>query len=205
MFFLKDWKFWGRWELVAINVFLFALFFITGIIPIKKREQKRSAGMFLSFILALYAEMYGFPLTIYIITSLFGRRGLPWTYRKGHLLGLTGCYIGDIMIMIGVGLIVAGWRKIYRAENEMVATGIYKFIRHPQYTGIFLITTGLLIQWATIISFLMWPFLVILYYRLALSEEKEMKEKFKERYEEYARQVPKFFPSLNMKIKKEGV
>ena len=104
--------------------------------------------------------------------------------------------IGYFVMITGGFLVTAGWKEIYKTKDKLITRGIYKYMRHPQYTGIILITTGMLIHWPTLITLLMWPILVIAYYYLAKKEEKEMERKFSESYIEYKNKVPMFFPSF---------
>jgi len=192
---------YGYWNLVLLNIVLFSLFVLT--IPFKKKVGRHSASAYLAFIVALYTEMYGFPLTIYILTWLFGYQN-PLTHLSGHILaGIVGedffflvlHPLSDIMILLGAVLIIVGWHKIYSAKGRLVTDGIYALVRHPQYLGFLLITSGMLIQWITLFTALMWPILVVLYYQLAREEEKEMEERFGSEYLEYKHRVPKFIPT----------
>ncbi len=99
-------------------------------------------------------------------------------------------------MLFGAILVIIGWRRIHGAKDQLVTNGIYAYIRHPQYLGFLLITSGMLIQWITIPTALMWPVLTVLYYRLAKEEEKEMEERFGKDYLEYKHKVPMFIPFL---------
>ena len=101
------------------------------------------------------------------------------------------------MIFFGFYLIYQGWALIHAADQDtLVTTGVYAYIRHPQYIGMWLITVGLLIQWPTLITLIMWPILMFAYYKLSMSEEKGLKEKFGEEFERYKASVPAFFPGF---------
>lgn len=205
---MENQQWYGQWGMVLIVVTLFTWLIFRFLRPQRKREW-RNTGIAGAFIIALYTEMYGFPLTIYILSSVFGI-DIPFTHIEGHLwssllgLGEPGAMIemvlGDFMVIIGVILIIAGWRKIYQAKDKLITDGIYKYLRHPQYAGIILGTLGMLIHWPTLITLLMWPFLVLAYYHLAKKEEKEMEEKFGEIYQKYKSEVPMFFPLLKGRI-----
>jgi len=177
-----------RWDLFLLNVLSFSAFLL--LIPIKKEDVRTSAGPYLSFIIALFAEMYGFPLSVFIITSALGRGDL--------ILKLGGAFpiayrVGFAMMILGMALVFLGWRRIY-GRTGLATTGVYGLVRHPQYLGIMLLTLGLLVQWPTIPTLLMWPILVLLYYRLAKREEERLEERFGEEYRRYKQRVPMFLP-----------
>ncbi len=198
---------YNNWIVVAISIGLFLLFTLSFLVPRRKREW-RSAGIFSAFIIALFAEMFGFPLTIYILTSVLGNRYPvidPLNHINGHLwVALSGgstavwvlvMVISWLAILSGLIIIGLAWRQIHKAKGGIVTLGLYRLVRHPQYFGIFLITVGFLIQWPTIITAAMWPVLAVMYYRLARREEKGMLAEFGERYFEYKQMVPMFIPN----------
>jgi protein-S-isoprenylcysteine O-methyltransferase Ste14 len=78
--------------------------------------------------------------------------------------------------------------------SGLVTTGLYARIRHPQYSGLFLVMIGLLIQWPTIITGLMFPVMVYVYYRLSKREEADMIILFGEEYRRYREKTPMFVP-----------
>ncbi len=192
------------WGFVVLNVILFSLFVL--FIRFRRKATRLSSSIYLAFIVALFIEMYGFPLTMYILTWLLGSTfpGCLW-YPLAVLTGetlFTSIFLGvilpvsNIIILIGMLLIVFGWRKIYSAKGKLVTTGIYAHVRHPQYLGFLLLTLGMNILWVAISTLLLWPILAILYYRLAKKEDKELEEQFGEEYRKYERTVPMLIPRI---------
>ena len=202
---------YGFWSLVLVNAGLFAFFIISFLAPVKKREW-RSMGVTLAFFVALFTEMYGFPLTIYILTAVLGSKYPalnPFSHSSGHLL-LTFLGGGAVMmtvihlvsnglVLIGFVIMWKGWKLIHGAKGELVTSGPYAYVRHPQYAGLFIIMIGMLIQWPTIITAVMFPVLVFVYYRLSKREESEIVKQFGEAYRRYAEKTPMFIPKVGSK------
>lgn len=204
---------YGNWFLVIFNIILF-LYFIKSAFKPRTKTDWRTYKIFGAFIVALFAEMYGFPLTIYLLTSFFGNRlGLDFTHNNGHilntLLGLQGDPHFKILHIISYALIIGGlmllgkaWEILFESQKEqkLAITSVYQYIRHPQYLAFILIILGFLVQWPTLITLIMAPILIFRYIRLAKTEEKEMLKKFGNVYSFYKSQVHGFFPSLKLLV-----
>ncbi|MBI4390609.1 MAG: isoprenylcysteine carboxylmethyltransferase family protein [candidate division NC10 bacterium] len=197
---------YGFWSLVAVNAALFIFFVLSFLAPVQRREW-RSFGVFSAFVIALFTEMYGFPLTIYFLTAILGSRYPalnPFSHASGHLwitfLGggawmSVGIHlVSNGLMLAGLFVMAAGWRRIHRAKGALVTDGVYRWVRHPQYAGLFLITVGMLIQWPTIVTVATWPALLAVYYRLARREEREADIQFGAAYRAYRARVPMFVP-----------
>ncbi|MFQ6616760.1 MAG: methyltransferase family protein [Fidelibacterota bacterium] len=197
---------YGLWTMVLFNVILFGAF-VLGFLRPRKRYEWRSMGVFAAFVVALFTEMYGFPLTIYVLLSFFGSGvGVsdPFQHVNGHLLGtllgapewvkLLICQTGGFIMLVGLIVMGKAWKQIHGATGQLVTTGTYAYVRHPQYGGLFLVTAGMLIQWPTIITVAMWPILGYAYYRLAMREERGLEKEYGREYEVYRRAVPAFIP-----------
>ena len=199
---------YGLWSLAVINAAVFLIFAFSFTHPRTARDW-RSFGAFAAFLVALFTEMYGFPLTIYLLTAVLGSRYPilnPFSHASGHLwitfLG-GGAWMSVLVHLVSNGLMLgglllmgAGWRQIHRASGALVTDGVYAWVRHPQYAGLFLITVGMLIQWPTIVTGATWPVLLAVYYRLARREEREAEARYGEAYRAYRARVPMFVPRL---------
>lgn len=202
---------YGLWALVVVNAAVFLVFAFSFTRPHTARDWW-SFGAFAAFIIALFTEMYGFPLTIYLLSGWLLRRfpGLElWTHDTGHLwetlLGWTGDphlnplhLLSNLVIAAGFILLAAAWEVLYKAQrNRTLATsGPYRVVRHPQYGGFILIMLGFLLQWPTLPTLVMFPILVVMYVRLARREEADARAQFGPTYAMYARRTPPFLPRL---------
>ena len=203
---------YGLWFLVIVNSAIFILFAFSFFKPRTKRDW-RSFGAFSAFLIALFTEMYGFPLTLYFLSGWLQTRfpGVDWfSHDAGHLLEMmfgweANPHFGPFHLLsfalIGAGfwLIAAAWRVLHSAQqHDALATGgPYARVRHPQYAGFVLILLGFLFQWPTLLTLAMFPVLVWMYVRLAGREERDALARFGDVYEEYARRVPAFLPRLS--------
>ncbi len=201
---------YGLWPLVIINSALFIMFAFSFAKPQSKRDW-RSLGAFSAFILALFTEMYGFPLTIYLlapwIQSKFPRANI-YSHDMGHLwytmLGWKGDphwspfhIASEVFIVAGFWIVASAWNVLLSAQKakRLATDGPYRIIRHPQYEGFILVMFGFLLQWPTIITLVMFPILVWMYVRLAHREEAEVRAAWPE-YTAYAARVPAWFPRI---------
>ena len=193
------------WGLAVISIVVVSWLFYRYVAPKSWREWTR-AGLVQAFLIAFYAEMYGFPLTIYLLTRFFGldvaftgdKNFWSQLFGYGELPMLIAMAIGYVFFVIpGVALLAKGWREIYVAHREgrLATDGLYGVVRHPQYTGIFLAIFGEgIVHWPTLLSVTMFPVIVIAYLLLARKEERQMLAEYGERYRDYQRRVPMFFP-----------
>lgn len=200
---------YGNWFLV-ITLSGFFLWFAYSSFKPKTSVDWRSFGAFSAFIIALFTEMYGFPLTIYLLTSWFGNKfpQINFSHNSGHLwedlLGNTGDphfsilhILSYVLIIGGLILISVSWKTVYQAtkQHATAKSGPYKFVRHPQYLGFIIIIFGFLMQWPTLPTLIMAPILTVMYIRLARKEEREILRKHPQ-YKDYLKNTPSFLPSI---------
>lgn len=202
---------YGLWPLVIINSAIF-IFFAFSFIKPKTRLDWRSLGAFSAFIVALFVEMYGFPLTIYFLSGWLQAK-FPQTdifaHGSGHLWYIIFGFEGDphsnpihlianLFIIAGFYIIYRGWVVLHAAQQKgkLATTGLYGRVRHPQYDGFVLIMFGFLLMWPTLLTLIMFPIMLVVYIRLAKQEESLVRKEFCEAYDSYALKVPAFLPRL---------
>lgn len=207
----QDLPAYGLWTLVIINSAIFILFAFSFFKPRTKRDW-RTFGTFSGFIVALFVEMYGFPLTVYLLSGWLAGTlsGVDFlSHDAGHIWYRVFGFEGDphlnpihilsnVLIVGGFFLLAGAWRVLYRAQQDgtLASTGPYARIRHPQYVAFVVIMFGFLLQWPTLITLLMFPVLVSMYVRLARREEREVRAAFGSAWEAYAAGTPAFLPRL---------
>lgn len=201
----------GRWDLVLLNVAFFCLFLF--LLPYRRKIEWRSKGMAAAFFTALFAEMYGLPLSAYLLSPVLGGSGSTAAEApgQGRLFGFTvldqgftvtwTMALGLAFTAAGMVIVALGWRAIHKAHAEpatndgaagLVTTGLYAHSRHPQYLGFGLLIYGWLLGWPTLLGLAMVPLLAYIYYRLAKEEEADARKEWPAAYAEYAARVPRF-------------
>ena len=202
---------YGLWSLVILNSLVF-IFFAFSFAKPKTPRDWRSFGAFSAFLVALFTEMYGFPLTIYLLSGWLQSRypGVNWlSHDAGHLLEILFGWranphfgpfhiLSTVLIGGGFWLLASAWKVLYAAQrtHTLATTGPYARIRHPQYAAFVLILFGFLLQWPTLLTLAMFPVLTYMYLRLARREEREVEDEFGDNYRRYAAATPAFFPHL---------
>ncbi|HBQ10948.1 MAG TPA: isoprenylcysteine carboxyl methyltransferase [Myxococcales bacterium] len=202
---------YGLWGLVLLNSVLF-IFFAFSFFKPKTKTDWRSFGAFSAFIVALFVEMYGFPLTIYLLSGWL-QSAFPQTdilsHDAGHLwavlLGFEGNphlnpihILANLMLFGGFWLLATSWRVLYDAQRggTLATSGPYARVRHPQYGAFVIILLGFMLMWPTLLTLLMFPVLVAMYARLAVKEERDVRERFGDEWDRYAARTPRFLPRL---------
>lgn len=206
------WSHFGTWWGMGLWIALYGSFLI--FIPFYRKAQRKPAGVFLAFVVAFALEMFGLPLTFYFFLWAFGTslpEGVLWGHTLSPWIGQAGLWICGGLTALGLGLVIAGWSRIHReywskeeGRGALVRGGIYRHIRHPQYTGFLLISLGVLFDWATLPLVLLWPVLLALYLRLARREEAEMEERFGADYRAYKQATGRFLPRIFTRRARQG-
>lgn len=191
-----------NWFGVLFFVVLYSIVLL--FIPFYKKMDTKPRGAYIAFIIAFAIEMHGIPFSMYLISWIIGKNlpeGILWGHTLFSSIGYLGMYINIGCAIVALFLILNGWYNIYKkywsketGSGKLVTTGVYKFIRHPQYTGLLLLSLGMMIEWATLPMLIMYPIMVLVYVRLAKREEKDMISEFGEEYKQYMTRTKMFIP-----------
>ncbi|MBL4799426.1 MAG: isoprenylcysteine carboxylmethyltransferase family protein [Oleispira sp.] len=203
---------YGLWPLVIINSAIF-IFFAFSFTKPKTTLDWRSFGAFSAFIVALFTEMYGFPLTIYFLSGWLAENypGVDFlAHDNGHLLHTLLGFEGNahfdplhlasnVFIILGFFLLSSAWSVLHKAQqtHSLASTGWYARCRHPQYIAFIIIMFGFLLQWPTLPTLVMFPILLVVYVRLAKGEESIALEEFGDIYRQYMEATPAWIPKLS--------
>jgi protein-S-isoprenylcysteine O-methyltransferase Ste14 len=201
---------YGNWPVVLTSSIFFLLFFYFLTRPRRPKEWK-GAGLAAAFFISLFTEMFGIPLTIYLLAPFLGvdprffgmYESHLWAYllsRSGIMSLKSGVFlvmlVSTALLILGFILLAWGWKQVYRGGGRLVATGLYGKFRHPQYAGLILMVIAFLIMWPTILTILLAPFLIGRYILLAREEDRELEKEFGEHFRRYREAVPAFLPSM---------
>lgn len=202
---------YGLWSLVILNSAIF-IFFAFSFTKPRKKTDWRSLGVFSAFVVALFTEMYGFPLTIYLFSGWLQSQ-FPETnwfsHESGHLWHTLFGWemdshldplhiLSNLVIFCGFLMLASAWDVLHSAQvqGNLAVEGLYARMRHPQYVAFVLIMFGFLLQWPTLPTLVMFPILVFVYVRLARLEEERAAAEFGAQYMAYMQRTPAFIPRL---------
>ncbi|RJP57565.1 MAG: isoprenylcysteine carboxylmethyltransferase family protein [Ignavibacteriales bacterium] len=192
----------GQWGAVIFFIIVYGIAIL--FIPFYKKMERKPAFTYLAFVIAFAIEMHGIPFSMLLISSILGRslpEGILWGHTMIDYVGYMGLYLNIGFALAGMLMIIFGWYQIYHGywkkvdgSGHIVSDGMYKYIRHPQYTGLILIALGMVLGWATLTNLIMLPIIIYMYYRLSLREEKHMIEEFGDAYIIYMKHTKRFIP-----------
>ena len=106
---------------------------------------------------------------------------------------------GSVLFVLGCIMFIICALQVYLGKifKQGIATrGIYRFIRHPQYTSLGIWGTGMAILWPRFIVLFTLSIMFVLYYFLAKDEERRMTDLHGDSYKKYMTETGMFFPGL---------
>jgi len=193
-----------NWFGVAFFIVVYSIVLL--FLPFYRKMEQKPVGTYIAFVIAFAVEMHGIPFSMYVISWVVGNNlpeGVLWGHTLFPVIGYWGMYLNIACAVMGLSLILNGWYHIYKnywsrekGTGKLVTTGIYRYIRHPQYTGLILLSLGMVLEWATLPLLILFPVIITLYIRLAKKEERDMLAEFGDDYEEYRSRTKMFLPLL---------
>lgn len=192
----------NNWLGVLFFIVLYSVVLL--FIPFYRKMDKKPAGTYIAFLIAFAIEMHGVPFSMWVISWIIGKNlpeGILWGHTLKSYIGYWGMYINIGCAIIALALIINGWYNIYKkywskeaGTGSLVTRGVYKFIRHPQYTGLLLLSFGMLAEWVTLPLLILFPVIIYMYVRLAKREERDMLAEFGDEYRDYMQRTKMFIP-----------
>ncbi len=182
---------YGLWTLVILNSVIF-IFFAFSFVKPKTKSDWRSLGAFSAFVVALFTEMYGFPLSLYFFSGWLAERYPDidfLAHNNGHLLHTILGFEGD-----------PHWDPLHIASNILIVLGFFYFRRRgASCTGHnkqapWPVRVGT--RAAGIPTLVLFPVLAVVYMRLAKREEQVALKEFGDIYRRYMESTPAWIPRL---------
>lgn len=201
-------KWYGNWPTVVVVTAVLLIFVFVLTRP-RRRKEWQGAGLTTAFFISLFTEMFGIPLTIYLLSPLLGveprlfgmHESHLWAYllaRKGVMTLEAGVYlvmaVSTALMVLGFTLLSLGWNEVYRGAGVLVTDGLYAKLRHPQYLGLIVVVVAFLVMWPTLLTLLLAPLLIGRYVLLAREEDDELEQIYGNDFGHYRENVPGFFP-----------
>lgn len=183
----------GRAGLIVLNILIVLAFL--ALLPYRRPTKGvwKSKGVFAAFVIALMTEMFGWPLLLFLLAPLLDVPQIAHGFFDA--VGHWPARAGTVISFAGLALVAGGWHRIHQAR-DLVSDGLYRYVRHPQYTGLMLFTLGWILHWPSIVTLALWPLLCAAYVWLSRQEEKQAQEEFGTRWEAYAERTKRFIPFI---------
>jgi protein-S-isoprenylcysteine O-methyltransferase Ste14 len=150
------------------------------------------AGFFYSVFNPVLLKLAASPSTRWLSAFFLPHMVLP----EAPLL-LIVRIAGSVLFVLGMATFLVCAVQIYTAKltkRGTVLSGLYSFIRHPQYLALGMAGLGLAILWPRFLTVVLWLAMVFVYYFLAKDEERRMLKSHEETYRKYMKKTGMFLP-----------
>ncbi|HEX6555806.1 MAG TPA: isoprenylcysteine carboxylmethyltransferase family protein [Ktedonobacteraceae bacterium] len=160
---------------------------------VKAGAEKQDRGS----MVVLLVGLYGGLLLNFALPGLFPGATITWNRPVLFFIGLTLMVLGIILRQYAIRVLGRYFTRevATRADQPVVQTGPYKFIRHPAYSGTLLTVLGIglaMTNWASLVAILVCSF--IGYFYRVMVEERALRRSLGQPYEEYMRRTKRFVP-----------
>ena len=139
-------------------------------------------------------RLFGLMTAIFIGRAMGGAVGeQPWNW-----LGVAIAAAGSVLLIVmfrALGLNVTDTVET-RASATFVRKGPYRYIRNPMYTGVLVFSAGIGLALESVYVVLFGAAAFVMLAIRTRQEEKFLLARFGEQYENYMREVGRFFPRL---------
>lgn len=141
-----------------------------------------------------WAFVAGQVVLLVALVLLPGRDDWPtpsWVWLVGQVLVIAGFVLMILAsLRLGRGLTAT---PVPNARGELITGGLYRYVRHPIYTGVLLIVVGLTLRSGSFLTLAVAAVTVVFFDRKAAWEEARLRERYPG-YDEYASRTPRFIP-----------
>lgn len=140
--------------------------------------------------------LFVFPPTRRLLDVVIFSPFPPDTHELIFLLRVCLNLLAMFLFPIGIAIFATALIQLLKGKGELVTSGLYSVVRHPQYLGIILATLGLTFYEIEVklISLIAWIMLIFAYVWLARREESKLQKKYGEEFLAYKRRTPFILP-----------
>jgi protein-S-isoprenylcysteine O-methyltransferase Ste14 len=140
-----------------------------------------------------------------IVSCKYGFNSLPF----GIFLSVGIALFGALLALVCISLVIVIHRRFPKKHDEasdftaLVTTGSYSYVRHPLYSVLIALNYTISLVFLSIYAIIASTLLLPLWWYLAKTEEVDLVRVWGQKYIEYRKEVPMFFPTYRRKKKRE--
>jgi len=173
---------------------------MTGDHGIRLASKDSPPAQIVASIILLLSGLLILYCTVGLTVGFFKLNFVPTLFQI--LMGVFFYSVGLIIVLISQYQMGSAWRIGVDAneKTELVTQGVFKYVRNPIYTGLFIGSAGL---WLVSPSILLMFGLLGLYVAVELFvrkvEEPHLLEQFGAEYDEWCHSTPRYLPNFNLR------